>query len=169
MGAVNCVATVSTVDSCNYLPSPPRDTRAPSTPGPPHYRGFTTVLRHITLGRTPLDEWSVRRRDLYLTTHNTHKRQTSMLTAGYEPAFPASKRPQDLALDSATTGIGLVTYRITYRMREVLNYLASFDSYTPSHASKAIRQTHASYRFVQERYKTKASVGTFACLILRSF
>ena len=23
-------------------------------------------------GRTPLDEWSARRRDLYLTTHNTH-------------------------------------------------------------------------------------------------
>jgi len=34
--------------------------------------------RHITVGRTPLDAWSVRRRDLYLTTHNTHNRQTSM-------------------------------------------------------------------------------------------
>jgi len=33
--------------------------------------------RHTTLGRTPLDEWSVRRRDLYLTTHNIHDRQTS--------------------------------------------------------------------------------------------
>ena len=31
-----------------------------------------------TLGRTPLDEGSARRRDLYLTTHNTQKRQTSM-------------------------------------------------------------------------------------------
>ena len=30
------------------------------------------------VGRTPLDEWSARRRDLYLTTHNTHNRQTSM-------------------------------------------------------------------------------------------
>jgi hypothetical protein len=26
-----------------------------------------------TLGRTPLDEWSARRRDLYLTTHSTQK------------------------------------------------------------------------------------------------
>jgi hypothetical protein len=34
--------------------------------------------RRITVGRTPLDEWSARRRDLYLTTHNTHNRQTSM-------------------------------------------------------------------------------------------
>jgi hypothetical protein len=31
---------------------------APSGPGPPHYRGFTITLRHTTLGRTPLDEWS---------------------------------------------------------------------------------------------------------------
>jgi hypothetical protein len=33
---------------------------------------------HTTVGRTPLDEWSARRGDLYLTTHNTHNRQTSM-------------------------------------------------------------------------------------------
>jgi hypothetical protein len=37
-----------------------------------------THLRHTTLGRTPLDEWPARCRDLYLTTHNTQKRQTSM-------------------------------------------------------------------------------------------
>ena len=30
--------------------------------------------RRITVGRTPPDEWSARRRDLYLTTHNTHNR-----------------------------------------------------------------------------------------------
>jgi hypothetical protein len=39
---------------------------------------FTKFLDHtqrrITVGRTPLDEWSARRRDLYLTTHNTHDR-----------------------------------------------------------------------------------------------
>ena len=31
--------------------------------------------RPTTVGRTPLDEWSARSRDLYLTTHNTHNRQ----------------------------------------------------------------------------------------------
>ena len=30
--------------------------------------------RRTTVGRTPLDEWSARRRDLYLTTHNTHNK-----------------------------------------------------------------------------------------------
>ena len=43
---------------------------------------FTRFLdqtqRRTTVGRTPLDEWSSRHRDLYLTTHNTHNRQTSM-------------------------------------------------------------------------------------------
>ena len=34
------------------------------------------TLRHTTLGRTPLDEGSARRRDLYLTTHNTHDRHS---------------------------------------------------------------------------------------------
>jgi hypothetical protein len=42
-------------------------------------RGFAiTHFRHTTLGRTPLDEGPARHRDLYLKTHNTHKRQTSM-------------------------------------------------------------------------------------------
>ena len=50
----------------------------PSGPRPPHCREFIITLRHKTLGRTPLDEWSARRRDLYLTTHNTHNKQTSM-------------------------------------------------------------------------------------------
>jgi len=56
-----------------------------------------------TLGRTPLDEWSARRRDQYLTTHNTHKIQTPMLPAGSEPAIPASEWPKTARpLGSAT-------------------------------------------------------------------
>jgi len=35
-------------------------------------RSLHHTQRRTTFGRTPLDEWSVRRRDLYLTTHNTH-------------------------------------------------------------------------------------------------
>ena len=35
---------------------------------------FDHTERHTTVGRTPLDEGSARRRDLYLTTHNTHNR-----------------------------------------------------------------------------------------------
>ena len=38
--------------------------------------------RRTTVGRTPLDEWSARRRVLYLTTHDTHNRQISMPPVG---------------------------------------------------------------------------------------
>jgi len=52
-----------------------------------------------TFGRNPLDEGSARRSDLYLTTHNTHKTQRAMPRSGFEPAIPASKRPQTDALE----------------------------------------------------------------------
>jgi hypothetical protein len=59
---------------------------------------FTRFLditqRRTTVGRTPLEEWSARRRDLYLTTHNTHNRQTSMPLVGFEPTISAGERPQ---------------------------------------------------------------------------
>ena len=57
----------------------------------------TRLLDHTqwraTIGRTPLNEWSVRRRDLYLTKHNTHNRQTSMSPVGFEPTIAAGERP----------------------------------------------------------------------------
>jgi hypothetical protein len=76
-------------------------------PGPPHYRGFMIILRHTTLGRTPLNEWSARRRDLYLTTHNTHNIQTPMLPAEFETTMPADEGQQTHSLDRAATGIGI--------------------------------------------------------------
>ena len=63
---------------------------------------------HITVSRTPLDEWSARRRDLYLTTHNTHNRQTSMPPVGFEPTTSAGERPQTYALDRSATGTGVL-------------------------------------------------------------
>jgi len=85
------------------------DTRAPSGLGPHHYRVSIITLRYTTHGRTPLDGWSVRRRDLYLTTHN---KQTFMPPAGLEPAIPGRERPQTHTLDRTTTGMGFpVPYR----------------------------------------------------------
>jgi hypothetical protein len=45
-------------------------------------------------GRTLLDGWSARRRNLYLTTHSTLKGHISTPAAGFETAIPASERPQ---------------------------------------------------------------------------
>ena len=64
--------------------------------------------RRTTVGRTPLDEWSARRRDLYLTTHNPHNRQTSMPPVEFEPAIATGKRPQNYALARAATGTGII-------------------------------------------------------------
>jgi len=54
---------------------------------------FLMFLDHTqrcsTVGRTPPDEWSARRRDLYLTTHDTHNRQISMPPMGFEPKISA--------------------------------------------------------------------------------
>ena len=58
-----------------------------------------------TNGRTLPDDGSARPRDLYLTTHNTHNRQTSMLPVGFDPAIPTSEQPQTYALDRAATGV----------------------------------------------------------------
>ena len=66
--------------------------------------------RRITVGRTPLDDRSARRRDLYLTTHNTHNRQTSMPSVGFETKISAGERPQTYALDRTATGSGIITF-----------------------------------------------------------
>jgi hypothetical protein len=69
--------------------------------------------RRSTVRRTPLDEWSARRKYLYLTTHNTHNRQASMSPVGFEPTISAGERPQTYALDRAVTGTGIAII-ITY-------------------------------------------------------
>ena len=68
--------------------------------------------RRTTVGRTSLDEWSARRRDLYLTTHNSHNRKTSIPPVGFEPTIisyriSAGERPQTYALERAATGTGI--------------------------------------------------------------
>jgi len=54
---------------------------------------YLIIQRKTTLGRAPVDEGSALPRYLYLTTHNTHKRQKSMLLEGFEPATPESDLP----------------------------------------------------------------------------
>ena len=68
-----------------------------------------------TLRRTPLDEGSARRTDLYLTTRNTHNRPTAMPTTGFEPAVPRNDRPQAHSFDRMATGTGFVMWYKTKR------------------------------------------------------
>ena len=69
-------------------------------------RFLDNTQQRTKIGRSPLDEWLARRRDLYLTTHNTHNRQTPMPPVGFEPTISKGERPQTYALDRAATGTG---------------------------------------------------------------
>jgi len=54
-----------------------RNTPLPQWASAPSFTNFLDhTQRRTTIGRTPLDEWSARRRDLFLTTHNTNNRHT---------------------------------------------------------------------------------------------
>jgi len=86
-------------------PLPPAGLPAPCGPGSPYYRGFTITLRHATLGRNPVDEGSVHRRDFRL--YNTQHSQQTHIHAfdGIRTAILGNERPQTHALDRAATGI----------------------------------------------------------------
>ena len=53
------------------------------------------IQRCTTIGKVPLGEWSAGRWDLYLTTHNSYGRQTSMPPAGFKTTISARKRPKN--------------------------------------------------------------------------
>ena len=63
---------------------------------------FTRFLDHTqrctTVGMTPLDELSARRRYLYLTTHDTHNRQTSIPPGGIRTQDLSRRAAADLCL-----------------------------------------------------------------------
>jgi hypothetical protein len=71
-------------------------------------RFLVHTQRLNTVGRTLLDEWLARRRDFYLTTHNTHNRQTSIPPVEFKPTISAGGRSQTYALDRAATGTGIM-------------------------------------------------------------
>ena len=67
--------------------------------------------RRTTVGRTPLAELSAHRRDLYLTTHDTHNRQISMPPVGFEPKISAGERqgcsPAEIVGSNPTGGMDI--------------------------------------------------------------
>jgi hypothetical protein len=133
----------------------------PSGPGPPHYRWFTITLRHTTRGRTRLDGWSARRWDLYLTTHDTHKRQPSVPPAGFEPAIQASERLSTHVLDCMATRVST-----TFLVLLPKHYPYLWIKYQ---GSKAWFVTASSIRFLHPtesvRYKTKRMNHTCICFL----
>ena len=95
---------------------------------------FLRFLDHTqqrnTVGRTPLDEWSARSRDLHLTIHNTQNTQNSMPPVGFEPTTPAGERPQTYALDRAPTGTGLLISYFLICTIKIINFRQSRSKWT---------------------------------------
>ena len=120
-------------------------------------------LRHTTVGRTPLDKWSACRRDLYLTTHDTHNRQTSMPTAGFEPVIPANERQQTHVLDRAATGIGSEIH--TKHVNTPCGQQAEYFSVT-SGGKHVTDWTSQPEVFSNRRFSRSYSIWIDFCLIL---
>jgi hypothetical protein len=69
------------------------------------FRCLDHTQRRTTIGRTPLDEWSAPRRDLYLITHSTQ--QTNIHAPGEIRTHDLSRQAAaDLRFDRAATGTG---------------------------------------------------------------
>jgi len=100
--------------------------KSPSGPRPTHYRGFMITLRHTTLHRTPLDEWSARGRDLYVTK-NTHKRPTAMPPGGIRTHNPSKRGAADPRLSPRCHWDRQVT--CTYRL--YVNWHNALGKYEP--------------------------------------
>jgi hypothetical protein len=87
-------------DTCLFY----NGTTAPSRPRPTHFGGFVISFTHsVGLFWTCDAENSTWRHTIFTT-------ETSMSPAGFEPAFPASDRPQTHALDRAANGTGETNY-----------------------------------------------------------
>ena len=64
----------------------------------------------MTLSKSPLDEWSARRIDPYVTTNNTQKKTDVNAPTGFEPAIPASELQQTSTLERTDTAISFFTF-----------------------------------------------------------
>jgi hypothetical protein len=83
----------------------PHGPTTPTWPGPPHYGGFTITLKTHHIRYDSSGRVISRCRDLYMATRNIQETDIHA-PAGFEPAIPASERPQTHALDRAATAIG---------------------------------------------------------------
>jgi hypothetical protein len=89
------------------------------------------TLRHSTLGRTTLDEWSAWNTDLYRTTHNTQKRQDSHAPSGIRTHNP-SKR--------AAANPHLITRGHWDRHRNLIKYINNYSRVTDLLYYNSMRQ-----------------------------
>jgi hypothetical protein len=65
-----------------------------------------STQRRAAVSRTPLDEWSTLRRDIWQRTTLTTDKHPFKAPVGFEPTVSTGERPQTYGLDRAATGTG---------------------------------------------------------------
>jgi len=73
------------------------------------------IIRHTQLVRIILTSDQLGAEAATYTTHNPHNARTSMPSAGFEPAIPATQRLQTDALDRTAAGIADMK-RVQYKL-----------------------------------------------------
>jgi hypothetical protein len=113
--------------------SHPHGTTAPRGPGPPYYRCCTITVRHTIFDRTPLDEGSTPRTDVYLKhttlttdTHACRRRDSN------------TQSQQTHALDRTATGIGSQLNLILRVTNFTINITIRMKYVTPEHTTVII-------------------------------
>ena len=123
---------------------------------PRHSWGFQITQDDAPFGRTSLDEWLARRRDLYLTIHNTHNKQTSMIPARFEPTISEDDRSQTYALTSRPLGSAVPWIRTVnshrYQWKEKFVQTLQCEKLQPQHKGHNIELLHVQ-RSCSERRK----------------
>ena len=115
-----------------------------------------------------------RRRDLYLTTHNTHNRQTSVPPVRFEPTITAGERPQTHALDRTATGTSTsITYKYIILTCDVplcysANQYWNFDNSLYSKAPRLMAVPWQTWTVPPMRLRPNADHGLFILEISRS-
>jgi hypothetical protein len=91
---------------------------------------FTRLLGHTqrrtTVSRPLLDEWSARRRDFYLTTHNTRDKHHAL--GGIRTHNPSKRGPADLRFRPRghwDRQLSLPWYDILFKVWKLLRYIHS--------------------------------------------
>jgi len=103
-----------------------------------------------TPDKTPLNEWSSRRRSRYL---HKHERRTSTTSEWFEPAVPPVERLQTYALDGTAIVCRIcvrnrsVSFWDNYRFRYVLQYLFHQTHINSSMRGQSFRHGTSSYVF----------------------
>jgi len=135
-----------TITLSNTHNHPQQHTQSPSAT-------HTITISNTHNLRSPLKDWSVLRRDLFLKTQNTRNRQISIPQVGFEPAISTTEQQQIHTLDLVAKYVLFVwylKYRKTHVNIKLLLYNRNIlleqiveDTHTTFNTAHSIRLCHA--------------------------